>query len=593
MKEEGSQLTADYRVRVINTGLIVSWLALAIFAIWALSTDDGSRTTDVIAVGGLFIGLVALTVIPWRRTLTSAVADWLIVTWTFGALAAQLFVTVQGAGQSAAIGFLLVSFFAAAAAVRTPALVVINVGAVLAYWFSLGQTIGYASSSTATLMLAFIAAVVFVMLLSLRIRSQIEESSSSYRELANRESTIAGRERRLSQLYDVSRSIGAGTNLDDVLPELIAHVVESVDARIGLVLMYDHDAGVLELMTPILVAGHTVPAEGFDLPLDERGLPQSVFTSGVAAMINSFDKREQEDRLADELQAERIAAVALRLGDQTIGVLLVGDKKEAFTDDDLKTLESVAAPAALVLNQMTKYEAAQASRIRMTEVAELKTNFVSVVSHELRTPLTSIIGALSTLQRPELRPPDPRAQQLIAMASKQSQRLHTLIEDLLVMSRIEASSLPIRTSEIDIEAFATDLLSSLPNAEDVDLVVSEDTDRLWTDRDHLARILTNLIENAIKYGADGDIAVHVTTARDEVRMSVIDHGPGIPYQMHDVIFDRFTQLQPHATRSRGGAGLGLSIVRGLAEAMDGRVWFEPTVDGGATFTVALPSGPRS
>ena len=72
-------------------------------------------------------------------------------------------------------------------------------------------------------------------------------------------------------------------------------------------------------------------------------------------------------------------------------------------------------------------------------------------------------------------------------------------------------------------------------------------------------------------------------------MSVIDHGPGIPYEQHDRMFDRFTQLQPHATRSKGGAGLGLSIVRGLVEAMGGRVWYEPTVGGGATFTFTIPT----
>ena len=102
-----------------------------------------------------------------------------------------------------------------------------------------------------------------------------------------------------------------------------------------------------------------------------------------------------------------------------IGVLVVGDKATPFTPLDVETLESVAAPAALVLNQMARYEAARSTGERMAELAELKTDFVSVVSHELRTPLTSIIGALTTLQRPELMPEDPRAKQLVDMAAKQ------------------------------------------------------------------------------------------------------------------------------------------------------------------------------
>ena len=587
---QGNRLTTDYRVRVIQTGLIVSWLALGVFAIWALSLDQSQRTSILVTAGGLLVGLIALSVTPWKRVVASPAADWLIVAWSLGAFAAQLFVAVHGSENPSAIGFLLVSFFAAAAAVSTVPLVVISVGSIASYWIALGDSLGFATSATTTRTLGFMAATVFVMLLSIRIRTQIEESSVKYEELATRESALAGQERRLSQLYDVSLSIGAGTNLDEVLPELIGRVVEAVEARIGLVLMYNAGSASLELMAPIWVAGHTVPTEGFLLPLDERGLPQRVFTSGDPAMINSFEKREVEDRLAHELQADRIAAVALRLGDRTIGVLLVGDKATDFTSADIRTLESVAAPAALVLNQLTRYEAARASSVRMTEVAEMKTNFVSVVSHELRTPLTSIIGALSTLQRPELLPEDPRAQQLITMASNQPRRLHTLIEDLLVMSRIEAASLPVRSTTIEIESFLAELLGSLPDADRVVVSVAEDTKELNADRDHLARVVTNLVDNALKYGADAPVEVAAWTSGDETRLSVIDHGPGIPYQMHDVVFDRFTQLQPHATRSRGGAGLGLSIVRGLAEAMNGRVWFEPTVDGGATFTVALPSG---
>jgi len=303
--------------------------------------------------------------------------------------------------------------------------------------------------------------------------------------------------------------------------------------------------------------------------------------SGDATVINDLADGAAHDRLATELEAERVAVVAMRVENRTIGVLLVGDKATDFTEDDIDTLESVAAPAALVLNQM--------ARERMSELAQLKTDFVSVVSHELRTPLTSIIGAIGTLQRPELLPEDPRAQQLIEMAANQANRLRTLIEDLLVMSRIEAESLPVRPEEIELGAFLVDLIASLPDGERVAHAPSPDVKVVRADPDHLARVVTNLVENAIKYGGDGSIEVSTLNGRDGVHLSVKDHGPGIPYEQHDVIFERFTQLQPHATRSKGGAGLGLSIVKGLVEAMGGRVWYEPTLGGGATFTVSIPT----
>lgn len=227
---------------------------------------------------------------------------------------------------------------------------------------------------------------------------------------------------------------------------------------------------------------------------------------------------------------------------------------------------------------------------RMAELAQLKTDFVSVVSHELRTPLTSIIGAVGTLQRPELLPEDPRAQQLIAMTAKQANRLKVLIEDLLIMSRIESGSLPARPEQINIALFFAELLADIPGGESVSHTSAPGVSYLECDPDHLTRIVTNLVDNAIKYGGDGPIEITTSAVHDEIQTSIIDHGPGIPYEQHDVIFDRFTQLQPHTTRSKGGAGLGLSIVRGLAEAIGGRVWYEPTPGGGATFTFALPVG---
>jgi two-component system, OmpR family, sensor kinase len=100
--------------------------------------------------------------------------------------------------------------------------------------------------------------------------------------------------------------------------------------------------------------------------------------------------------------------------------------------------------------------------------------------------------------------------------------------------------------------------------------------------------VTNLIDNALKYAPRAEIAVLGRLRGNEVYLSVVDHGPGIPYEHHEHIFDRFTQIERRETRGYGGTGLGLSIVRGLSEAMGGRTWFEPTVGGGATFTVAVP-----
>lgn len=581
-------MIVDYRIRVIHAGLIVSWVALLLFLFWVMSLDIFRDAGAVL--GGFTAGLVILTLAPWRSMLTSSVGDWAILMWSAAALMAVMIHEVTLGGQTNGVGFLLVLFFATATLLPDRALITLGVATIITF----SGTVFAASNVTVTvlaeLLLPFIAATIFVLLISVSVRTQLEATDAAYRAVTHEGAELARQERELTHLYEVSRTIGSGSKLDEVLPELIGRVAESVDARVGLVLLYDADTEHLQLMSPIWVSGHTVRADEFSLGLDEPGVAQRVFMSGDSQIINDTSQSSERDRLADELDAHRVAVVAMRIEDRTIGVLLVGDKDTDFTDDDLGTLESVAAPAALVLNQMARFEEARSMSDRMAELAQLKTDFVSVVSHELRTPLTSIIGAIGTLQRPELLPDDPRAQQLIEMAAKQANRLRTLIEDLLVMSRIEADSLPVRPERIDVAAFLIELIDALPNGESVTFDPVSDVGYVRSDPDHLTRVMTNLVENAMKYSGEGQIEIATSSHRNEVHISIIDHGPGIAYEQHDAIFERFTQLQPHATRSRGGAGLGLSIVKGLVEAMDGRVWYEPTPGGGATFTVAIPTG---
>jgi K+-sensing histidine kinase KdpD len=586
-------LMIDYRIRVIRTGLIVSWLGMIALTLWALSLESANEFAVVVALGSFAVGLLIVTFAPWRAMLTSQVSDWTILVWIFAALLAVLIYETTSTGTPNGTGFLLVLFFAAATLIPTRAMITVAVGTTITYSAAVLTSGVTEASSFVGAFLPFIGATVFVLLISVGIRTQLEAADTAYRSVSYQGAELARQEQELTRLYEVSRTIGAGSKLDEVLPELIGRVADSVKARIGLVLLYDASTESLELMSPIWVSGHTVSADEFSLGLDEPGISQRVFMSGDATVVNDTATTQARDRLAEELEAERVAVVAMRVENRTIGVLLVGDKEIDFTDEDIATLESVAAPAALVLNQMARFEEVRSTGERMTELAQLKTDFVSVVSHELRTPLTSIIGAIGTLQRPELLPEDPRAQQLIAMAAKQANRLRTLIEDLLVMSRIEADSLPIRPEEIELEPFLVELIEALPSGDRVDHEPTTGLGRVVADPDHLARVVTNLIENATKYGGDGSIEVVAASNRNEVNLSVIDHGPGISYEQHEVIFERFTQLQPHATRSKGGAGLGLSIVKGLVEAMHGRVWYEPTPGGGATFTVAIPTSPAT
>ena len=580
-----------HRIRAVYIALLLSWAAFVVVAI-SRTQAAKSLTGDGFPIFGL--ALVVLSIAPWRRILHSVAADLVILFWSTFII---LGVLVLGSDADAAV--LAVALLSATI---LPALIALRgifvAGMALAGTIAFGYITSQAdvSSSVATWRIAaFAITAILIAVGAGNLHRHVEEAAYRVFSFEERETRLFEREQELQRLYDVSRTIGIGSNLSEVLPELVGRVANALEARVGVVLLYRRDEEALEVMSPIWVAGQTLRAEGYSLPLSEPSIAQQVFTSGEPAVFNDLEERAEEaDAFLLELGSHEIAAVPLRIESRPIGVLLTAEKRDShFTINDLALLESLAGPSALVLNQLARYEEAQETSQKAVELAQLKTDFVSVVSHELRTPLTAIIGSLSTLQRPQLAHPDSSAQQLIDTASRQANRLRSLIEDLLVVSRLDNKALPVRPELIHLQEFIEDTVAHIPDAAEVTYVqMGPGADSVETDPDHLQRILVNLVGNALKYAPGSPIDIVAMLNGNEVWLSVIDHGEGIPYELHDHIFDRFTQLAPHYTRSAGGTGLGLSIVRGLSEVIGGRVWFQPTAGGGATFTIALPKAAR-
>ncbi|MCP3995083.1 MAG: GAF domain-containing protein [bacterium] len=576
-----------HRVRAIYITLLLSWVAFVFVGI-ARAGADRSLTTDSYPLFGL--ALVVLTIAPWRRVLHSITADLVILFWATLVIIAVL---ILGKGaDSTVIGVSLLAATMLPALLSLRGIYVAGVAITTTGAFTyLTQNTDLEGSTGVWRIAAFAISAALVAIGAINLHRHVEEAARRVFTFEEREHFLSEKEQELQRLYDVSRTIGVGSNLSEVLPELVGRLANALEARVGVVLLYRRDQEALEVMSPIWVAGQTLRAEGYSLPLSEPSIAQQVFTSGEPAVFNNLEERAEEaDAFLLELGSHELAAVPLRIESRPIGVVICAEKRDShFTINDLALLESLAGPSALVLNQLARYEEAQETSQKAVELAQLKTDFVSVVSHELRTPLTAIIGSLSTLQRPQLAHPDASAQQLIDTASRQANRLRSLIEDLLVVSRLDNKALPVRPELIHLQDFVEDTVAHIPDAAEVTYVqMGPGVDSVETDPDHLQRILVNLVGNALKYAPGSPIDIVAVLNGNEIWVSVIDHGEGIPYQLHDHIFDRFTQLAPHYTRSAGGTGLGLSIVRGLSEVIGGRVWFQPTAGGGATFTVALP-----
>ena len=383
--------------------------------------------------------------------------------------------------------------------------------------------------------------------------------------------------------------MAAGDSLDQVLPELVGRIGRYLNAEVGVVLLHNERGQFLEVVSPIWTARNALNVGGYRMSLNRKGDIERVFMSGKPTLYTDLDQEPERHGLLGELGAHSALVVPMQLEHRTMGVMVLADKTDGeFTQKDLEILTSLAAPAALVLAQLERFhEAAETSR-RMEELARMKSDFVSVVSHELRTPLTSIIGALATIARPELAPEQPAAQELLESARNQADRLRRLIEDLLVVSRIEGQALPRHPEEVDLSRFLRETVSVITGSDEVVRVEVEPACLIKTDPDHVRRIVINLVENAMKHAAGSPIEVEAMLIEERVIIDIVDHGPGIPVSERPKIFDQFTQLEPSATRSQGGTGLGLNIVRGLAQALEGDVTILDTPGGGATFRVDLP-----
>ena len=586
-----------YRLFAVRMGLTLSWLGTLGF-IWVANRGPGpiapGATTEIIVLAAM---TVLLTFAPWQSVLAGEIGDAYIGIWSVVTVGGLIAVHDLSSGVPFSVAFIVVVVFAAATLVRSGYLTVIAASAFAGYALALDRAgADLSTGGTRLRLVAFAVAALLAIAASVGVTRVFRSAARRLRDLESQSADLEQQRVELNELYSISGTIGLGGTLAEIIPVLMGRIVNSVGARVGLVFLFRPDHDDLELISPLWVAGRTVRAEGYTLPLTERGVVQRVFTSGEPVATNEPVATGNGEPLLDDLDTSRIAAVTMAVDGRPIGVLVVADKTDGdFSDADVARLESLAGPAALVMNQMARYDAAQEMSHKMADLAQLKSDFVSVVSHELRSPITSIIGSLRTVMRPELDPDSETARDLLAGAARQADRLRALIEDLLVTSRLDSDALPVRPEPTRLEGLVSELLDDLASGPArIFMQVASDLPEVEVDPAHVRRILRNLIENAQKYAGDGDIEVKARTSGRQVWISVIDHGPGIPYELHDHIFQPFTQAQHHETRPQGGTGLGLSIVRGLAESMGGRVWYEPTVGGGATFTVALPhrSGAR-
>lgn len=228
---------------------------------------------------------------------------------------------------------------------------------------------------------------------------------------------------------------------------------------------------------------------------------------------------------------------------------------------------------------------------RLERLEQMRQEFLSNVSHELRTPLTAILAFIETLEAGAIDDKEA-SQRFLSIIRRNTIRMNELIEDILELSAIETGNIQVRASEVELSPIVSDVVASLAaKAAEKEVEVRNEVGPKTTvhaDPRRLEQMLTNLVENAIKFNREqGTVKIrHERGARD--RIIVEDTGEGIPAQHLERLFERFYRADRARSRELGGMGLGLAIVKHLARAHDGEVSVASEVGKGSTFTIELP-----
>jgi two-component system sensor histidine kinase KdpD len=400
-----------------------------------------------------------------------------------------------------------------------------------------------------TFAVMFVVAIV-ISGLTKRIREQAESAR--------------GRELRTAALYAMSREL-ADTRSSDLLARVTArHLHDVFDCKIA-------------LLRPAESGALTAEAGGdlsFNPAEKEVGVAEWVWRHSRSAGLGT-----------DTLPSASALYIPLVASRGCLGVLgvLPADAHTFADPDKRQLLETFAGQLGTALERAELAVAAQRAELQV-ETEQLRNALLSSVSHDLRTPLAVITGAASALS--DVGMPAASARELLDTISSEAGRLNRLVRNLLDMTRLEAGALRVKKEWQPLEEIVGAVLNRLDDQLQARPVsVKLDPALVPLDEVTVDQVLTNLLENALKYTPSGS-PIEITARKVEggVEVEIADRGPGIPAGEEERIFEKFHR----AAAGKGGVGLGLTICRGIVAAHGGRLYVENRIGGGAAFRFTLP-----
>jgi signal transduction histidine kinase len=399
--------------------------------------------------------------------------------------------------------------------------------------------------------------------------------------------------RALLPLIEINQALFSTLDLERVLHLIVDTAARGVDSDRASVMLLDGRSGEMVITAAIGLAPDVVQATRVRLG---EGIAGWVAQTGQGLLLHDDTDMPSEIRQAMiHDQVSSALCLPLKRQDRVMGVLNLSrlGQRAPFTQGDLELITLLAGQAAIAVDNAQLHAELQRAYTDLQELDRLKSEFIGVMSHELRTPLHIITGYIQLIRQGKV--PDTAMQaEFLGIVADQTRHLTRLINDLLDLSRIEQGGFEIKHEPVEMESLVRavlDRLNAAATARSVTLMadMADDLPLLSGDSSSLERVISNLVDNSIKFTPPGgQVWVTVWQEGDQVRLSVRDTGIGIAPEEIRKIFDRFYQVDSSATRRAGGVGLGLYISQEIVRQHGGRIWVESELGRGSTFYISLP-----
>lgn len=396
---------------------------------------------------------------------------------------------------------------------------------------------------------------------------------------------------QFARLIEISLTLNSTLDLDRMLEFIIGSTTDILDCEAAAILLYDDKNERLYFAA----STGSDPEKLAEIPVPiDSSIAGRIFTTGSPEIVNDLNQDPRHFQKAGEeveFVTRSLIGVPMHIRENVIGVIEgLNHLDGPFTQHDVDILMVIASQAAVAINNTRIMNDLQKAYEDLSQIDEIKSEFIAIASHELRTPLLHILGYAQMLQE-ETEGESDNVSRVVDSAMK----LRILVDEMTNMNLLEMRSQELHWEQADVQQILMDAyqeiaqtLKTKGHTSQFDL--PKEPLYVRADPEKLGQAFVNVFSNAARFTPEnGVIKIGLEQRSNQVHITIQDNGIGIPETELESVFDRFYQVESHLTRSESGMGLGLPISRGLVELHEGKVWAESGGENqGTAIHITLP-----